>query len=73
MQRLVSLRRLASGGPRLNQRSIGFEIDSFASTSGEWTTAFYRSVAHVCAWAIESLGILRVDGSGRPAAAGGSG
>ena len=40
-----------------NERSIGFEIDSFASTSGSWPADYYRAVARVCAWAIDQLGI----------------
>ena len=40
-----------------NVRSIGFELDTYASTSGSWTTDYYRMVARVCAWAIDQLGI----------------
>jgi hypothetical protein len=40
-----------------NVRSIGFEIDSFASTSGSWPADYYRAVARVCAWVIDQLGI----------------
>lgn len=46
-----------AGDRNYNPRSVGFEIDSFASTSGDWTVAFYRQVAHVCAWLIETLGV----------------
>lgn len=46
-----------AGDRAYNHRSIGFEIDSFASTSGDWPREYYRAVAHVCAWAIDTLNI----------------
>jgi hypothetical protein len=46
-----------AGDRAYNQRSIGLETDNFASTSGAWPAEYYRTVAHVCAWAIERLGI----------------
>lgn len=40
-----------------NLTSVGYEIDSYASTSGNWSDAFYRIVAYDCAWMMEGLTI----------------
>jgi N-acetylmuramoyl-L-alanine amidase len=46
-----------AGDRAYNHRSVGLEIDAYAATSGGWPREYYRAVAHVCAWAIDTLNI----------------